>query len=126
MDRAFIQDAQHDVDRQDRGQDQQRGGRHGLLELLGCAAEIAMDGGGEMQIGLGRGDGLRGLVQADAGGRLKLTVAEGSPSVWLTEALVLAEAQCATEASGSILAAVVLIALPLAALEPSEALGLLM
>jgi hypothetical protein len=97
-----------------------------LLELLGCAAEIAMDGGGEMQIGLGRGDGLRGLVQADAGGRLKLTVAEGSPSVWLTEALVLAEAQCATEASGSILAAVVLIALPLAALEPSEALGLLM
>jgi hypothetical protein len=49
---------------------------------------------------------------------------KASPSEWLTVAAVEAELHCATVASGTWVVALVLTALPLAALLPSEALAL--
>jgi hypothetical protein len=97
-----------------------------LLEHLGRAAEIAMHRGGQMQAGLRVRNGLGGLTQLMPGGRLKLMVAEGSPSVWLTEALVLVELMLATADRGSMVLTLVLIADPTAALAPSEVLVLMM
>src|SRR5215813_2112349 len=71
MDVALVEDAQHDVDRDQGGQDEQGlVGQRGL-EGLGGALEAGADRGGQAQVVLGRFDGLYGLAQGGAGGEVK-------------------------------------------------------
>ena len=71
MDQAFVEDAQHQVDRQERGGDEDRLVGQGGLEGLGGAHEAAADGGREPDLLLGLVDGRDRVAQGHAHGQVE-------------------------------------------------------
>ena len=67
MDVALVQHAQHDVDHEDRGGDQQRRGGERLLECLSRSLERALQRRGHLEVVAHPLDGIDGLSERRAG-----------------------------------------------------------
>ena len=66
MNVAFIQDAQHNIDRHQRRRDQQGLTREGVLKRLGDPLKAAADGGGQAHLARGLLDRRDGVAQRRA------------------------------------------------------------
>ena len=71
MQEALVEHAQHDVDHQHGGEDQQRHVAQRSLEGLGRAHEAAPQGGRQMDLLLGLVDGRHGIAQGHAHGQVE-------------------------------------------------------
>ncbi len=63
MDVALVEDAKHDIDRGDRGEDQERHVADRLLEDLGVSGKLAVQRDRNVKIAHGALDGVGGLAQ---------------------------------------------------------------
>jgi hypothetical protein len=71
MDEALIEHAHEDIDYQDRSHDQERHGDERRLERLRRALELADQGGRGAEARFGRCDGVDGLAQRRALGKVE-------------------------------------------------------
>ena len=71
MDQALVQDPQHQVDGQQREEDQDRLILQGGLEGLGGPLEAGPHAGRQPQLALDGADGVDGLAQRDVGGQVE-------------------------------------------------------
>ena len=86
MDQALVEDAEDDVDGEERRRDEDRLVGERRLERLGRALEAAADAAGRRISASGALNGVDGRAERDADGRLKEMVTDGNCPWWFTGA----------------------------------------